>query len=117
MRGSTASLEPLRERPFRLLFFGRGLSAVGDAIVPVAVTFAVLKHGNATDLGIVLGAQWGAQVIVHGLLQGLAGELGYAVFRYRVLKAGSATVSLKYWRQFEGEGSAIRRFTAVLEAR
>ncbi len=63
MRAPTASLEPLRERPFRLLFFGRGLSAVGDAIVPVAVTFAVLKHGNATDLGIVLGAQWGARVL------------------------------------------------------
>jgi MFS family permease len=63
VRAPTASLEPLRERPFRLLFFGRGLSAVGDAIVPVAVTFAVLKQGNATDLGIVLGAQWGARVL------------------------------------------------------
>lgn len=60
---SIGSLEPLRERPFRLLFLGRTLSAVGDAIVPIAMTFAVLKHGNATDLGIVLGAQWGARVL------------------------------------------------------
>jgi MFS family permease len=59
----SASLEPLRERPFRLLFLGRTLSAVGDAVVPVALTFAVLKLGNATDLGIVLGSQWGGQVL------------------------------------------------------
>jgi MFS family permease len=59
----TASLEPLRERPFRLLFFGRTLSAVGDAIVPVALTFAVLKLGSATDLGIVLGAGSATRVV------------------------------------------------------
>lgn len=63
MRGFTGALEPLQERPFRLLFVGRTLSGVGDAIVPVAMTFAVLKIGNATDLGIVLGSQWGARVL------------------------------------------------------
>ena len=57
------SLGPLSERPFRLLFFGRTLSAVGDAIVPVALTFAVLKLGTATDLGIVLGAGSAARVV------------------------------------------------------
>jgi MFS family permease len=57
------SLELLGERPFRLLFFGRTLSAVGDAIVPVALTFAVLKIGTATDLGIVLGAGSAARVV------------------------------------------------------
>jgi MFS family permease len=57
------SLDPLRERPFRLLFLGRGLSGIGDALVPVALTFAVLEHGDATDLGIVLGAQWGARML------------------------------------------------------
>ncbi len=59
----TASFEPLRERPFRLLFFGRTLSGVGDAIVPLALTFAVLELGNATDLGIVLGTGSAARVI------------------------------------------------------
>ena len=59
----TGSLEPLRERPFRLLFFGQTLSAVGDAIVPVALTFAVLKLGTATDLGIVLGAGSATRVV------------------------------------------------------
>jgi MFS family permease len=58
-----ASFEPLRERPFRLLFLGRTLSSMGDAIVPVALAFAALELGNATDLGIVLGAQSAARVI------------------------------------------------------
>lgn len=63
MRFRGASLGPLRRRLFRLLFFGRTLSAVGDSIVPVAVTFAVLNHGTTTDLGIVLGAGSAARVI------------------------------------------------------
>ena len=63
MQALSGSLEPLRERPFRLLFAGRTLSAVGDAIVPVALTFAVLKLGNATDLGIVLGAGSATRVV------------------------------------------------------
>ena len=63
MRRLHAGFEPLREQPFRLLFFGRALSGVGDAIVPVALTFAVLDLGDATDLGIVLGSQSAARVI------------------------------------------------------
>jgi len=58
-----AGLSPLRERPFRLLFFGRTLSGVGDAIVPVALTFAVLDLGDATDLGLVLGSGSLARVV------------------------------------------------------
>jgi MFS family permease len=63
VRGFSGSLEPLRERPFRLLFLGRTLSAVGDAVVPVAMTFAVLKIGDTTDLGIVLGSGWAGRVL------------------------------------------------------
>ena len=58
-----AGLAPLRERPFRLLFFGRTLSGIGDAIVPVALTFAVLDLGDATDLGLVLGSSSAARVV------------------------------------------------------
>jgi MFS family permease len=61
--GFAGALEPLRERPFRLLFLGRTLSGVGDAVVPVAMTFAVLKLGDATDLGLVLGSQWAARAL------------------------------------------------------
>jgi MFS family permease len=47
----------LRERgPFRLLFWGQALSVVGDRITPVAIAFAVLGLGSATDLGLVLAA-------------------------------------------------------------
>src|SRR4051812_29291703 len=42
--------------PFRLLFAGQALSVIGDRITPVAIAFAVLGIGNATDLGIVLAA-------------------------------------------------------------
>jgi len=42
--------------PFRLLFAGQALSVVGDRITPVAIAFAVLAIGDATDLGIVLAA-------------------------------------------------------------
>jgi predicted MFS family arabinose efflux permease len=42
--------------PFRLLFAGQALSVVGDRITPVAIAFAVLGIGGATDLGIVLAA-------------------------------------------------------------
>lgn len=48
----------LRERPFRLLFFGQAASLLGDGMVSVALAFAVLGlTGSATDLGIVLAAR------------------------------------------------------------
>jgi MFS family permease len=48
---------PLRERPFRLLWLGRVASAAGDALVPVALAFAVLSvRHSATALGGVLAA-------------------------------------------------------------
>jgi predicted MFS family arabinose efflux permease len=41
---------------FRLLFWGQALSVMGDRITPVAIAFAVLGLGSATDLGVVLAA-------------------------------------------------------------
>ena len=47
----------LREqRSFRLLFVGQALSVIGDRITPVALAFAVLELGSATDLGIIFAA-------------------------------------------------------------
>ncbi|HWJ33235.1 MAG TPA: MFS transporter [Gaiellaceae bacterium] len=55
---------PLRQRRFRLLWLGRVSSAIGDAIVPVALTFAVLSiHGSATALGGVLASFTTARVV------------------------------------------------------
>jgi MFS family permease len=46
------------------LWLGRVSSAVGDALVPVALTFAVLSiHGSATALGAVLAALMIARVV------------------------------------------------------
>jgi MFS family permease len=49
---------PLRHRPFRFLFAGRTISALGNAFAPIALAFAVLDlTGSATDLGLVVGAR------------------------------------------------------------
>jgi MFS family permease len=48
----------LRERNFRLFFSGYSASLSGSAMVPVALTFAVLNEGHgATDVGYVLAAE------------------------------------------------------------
>src|SRR5947209_9108330 len=55
---------PLRQSRFRLLWLGRVSSAIGDAIVPVALTFAVLSiHASATALGGVLASFTIARVV------------------------------------------------------
>jgi energy-coupling factor transport system permease protein len=47
---------------------------------PGAGLFAELM---AAVVSALLGSSWGSIVLLYGLLQGLAGEAGYAVFRYR----------------------------------
>lgn len=48
---------PLRERQFRLLWLGQVASGMGDALIPVALAFAVLAvTRSATALGGVLAA-------------------------------------------------------------
>lgn len=51
------STEALSERDFRLLWIGQSGSAVGDALVGLALSFAVLEvGGGAADLGLVFAA-------------------------------------------------------------
>ncbi|MFF9840836.1 MFS transporter [Streptomyces sp. NPDC013740] len=46
---------PLRTRPFRLLFTGRALSLLGDAVIPAALALAVLEAtGSTSALALVL---------------------------------------------------------------
>jgi MFS family permease len=53
----------LAERAFRLLWLGRIASAAGDALMPLALTFAVLSvNRSATALGFVLAAFFLARV-------------------------------------------------------
>ena len=50
-------LGPLNDAPFRLLWVGQATSAVGDALIPVAIVFAVLQlGGGAGGIGLVLTA-------------------------------------------------------------
>lgn len=47
---------PLRDRQFRMLWFGRCASYLGDGLMPVALPFAVLHvGGDVSDIGLVLG--------------------------------------------------------------
>jgi MFS family permease len=49
---------PLRERQFRVYFIGQATSYIGDGLLPVAISFAVLDlTGSATDLGLVLAVR------------------------------------------------------------
>jgi len=67
---------PLGEASFRRFFIGQTTSTLGGAMSPLAATFAVLEHGNATDVGIVVGA--GTVPVVLFLLVGgvVADRLG-----------------------------------------
>jgi len=58
MATPSGRLGALTEPQFRLLWIGQTASAAGDALLPVAIAFAVLLgiHGSATDLGIVFAA-------------------------------------------------------------
>ncbi|WP_329241195.1 MFS transporter [Streptomyces sp. NBC_01478] len=49
------SLSTLRDRPYRLLWTARSISAVGNALIPVTVVFAILRSGgSAMNVGTVL---------------------------------------------------------------
>jgi len=53
-----ADLVVLRHRDFRLVFGASLVSLLGDGVLPVALSFAVLDlTGSATDLGLVLAAE------------------------------------------------------------
>ncbi len=60
-----ASLFPLRQHAFRVLFAGRLVSVAGSTVAPVALAFAVLDlGGSATALGVVLAAGIVPQVVL-----------------------------------------------------
>src|SRR5919106_1977142 len=52
-----SATDALSEREFRMLWIGQTGSAIGDSLVGIALTFAVLQlAGSAADLGLVLAA-------------------------------------------------------------
>jgi energy-coupling factor transport system substrate-specific component len=80
----------------------------------------------AAVVSALLGSAWGAQVLVYGLLQGLAGEAGYAVFRYRrfgwpqallsavLAGAMAAALDLFYWYPFWAGGWKLTYVVVVV---
>jgi MFS family permease len=74
----------LKERNFLLFFIGQSASQVGSGMAPVAITFAVLQHGTASDVGYVAAA--GLTPVVIFLL--VAGVLADRMSR-RVVMLGS----------------------------
>src|SRR4029077_620691 len=52
-------LGPLAERDFRLLFSATTVTTLGDSVGNIALVFAVLHFGSATDLGLVLATRSG----------------------------------------------------------
>ncbi|HVB43679.1 MAG TPA: MFS transporter [Streptosporangiaceae bacterium] len=54
----SASLSPLAGRAYRLLWIGQTVSSAGDAVVQVALVFAILHvGGTASDIGFVIAIQ------------------------------------------------------------
>jgi len=54
----------LKERNFFLFFLGQTASQVGTGMAPVAIAFAVLRHGTASDVGFVSAAGLAPVVIL-----------------------------------------------------
>ena len=91
MRGPLSyRLGALREREYRLLFSATVITSLGDAIAQIALAFAVLDVGSATDLGIVFAVRQGANAAV--LL--LGGVLSDRLPRSRVLVGASVVQGL-----------------------
>jgi MFS family permease len=71
--GSSQWFAPLKERNFRLFFIGQSASQIGSGMAPVAIVFAVLAHGTASDVGYVLAAETVPLVILL-LVGGVVGD-------------------------------------------
>jgi MFS family permease len=80
------ALGPLTERSFLIFLLARTISMFGTALAPLALAFAVIElTGSTTDLGLVLAATVGPQVVF--LLVG--GILADRFPRHRVLVAAN----------------------------
>jgi predicted MFS family arabinose efflux permease len=85
----SATRSLLADRPFRLLVTARGLSVLGDMLVPVALAFAVLGISSSpADLGFVLSARVLPMVLLFA-----AGGVAADRFPRRTVMALSSTVS------------------------
>jgi MFS family permease len=57
------ALRPLARRPYRLMWLGATTSSIGDAVVQIALVFAILHiGGTASDIGIVAAVSTVARI-------------------------------------------------------
>ncbi|WP_305788598.1 MFS transporter [Symbioplanes lichenis] len=84
-------LAPLRHAPYRFLLAGRTVNALGNAVAPVALAFAVLDlTGSASDLGLVVGAR----VLVNVLFLLFGGTLADRLPRYLLMVGSSLAAAV-----------------------
>lgn len=85
------TLGPLAHQEFRLLFVGRAVSFLGNAVAPVALAFAVLDlTGSKSDLGLLLAVRTVPQVMF--LLVG--GAIADRLPRHHVMVASNVVSGL-----------------------
>jgi MFS family permease len=57
------AVRPLASRPYRLMWLGGTVSSLGDALVEIALVFAILHiGGTASDIGVIAAVQTVARV-------------------------------------------------------
>ena len=71
--GAKRWIGALKQRNFRVFFIGQAASQIGTGMVPVAISFAVLAHGSASDVGFVLAAGT-VPLVVFLLVGGVIGD-------------------------------------------
>jgi MFS family permease len=72
--GQGSRFAPLRNRSFRLLLIGQTTSALGSAMLPIALSFAILADGGtAFDIGAVFGTVFIAELALY-LVGGVASD-------------------------------------------
>ena len=59
----TEALRPLASRPYRLMWMGSTTSSIGDAVVQIALVFAILHvGGTASDIGVIAAVSTVARI-------------------------------------------------------
>ena len=58
------ALRPLASRPYRLMWMGSTTSSIGDAVVQIALVFAILHvGGTASDIGVIAAVSTVARIM------------------------------------------------------
>ncbi|MGO4256095.1 MFS transporter [Marmoricola sp. RAF53] len=103
----------LRHRNFRLLATGAAVSALGNAITPVALAFAVLDlGGSATELGLVV-ASFALAEVVTTLFGGVLGDRVPRNLMMQGSAAGAALTQALIAASLIGGWSSIPLLAAV----